>query len=99
MLLNYLYLNGPSILGCWEGRTIASVCSSLTNVDIEVWHLLPASCEALVERKVRAVEVFAAYGVVLWLVVGSLLPSVFALLAQGKHSHRLVRGPRLYLGK
>lgn len=99
MLLNYLYLNGPSIFGFWEGRSIESVCSALTSVDIEVWRLLPASCEALVERKVRAIEVFGAYTLAVWLVVGSLLPSIAACGAHGKHRHGLVGAPCLNLSK
>ena len=64
-ILNYLFVHGPSFLGCWEGHTRASICAGLTSVDSSVWKLLPGACDELIERKVHSMEILVAYSLAL----------------------------------
>ena len=70
------YLNGPSRLGCWAGRSESHICASLTGVDAVHWDSNPLECTAIVDRDVNSVVVVAettAYFMLLYAAVRAAL--------------------------
>jgi hypothetical protein len=53
-LVRYIFVNGPSWLGSWEGQSVADICSGLTKIDASHWQYLTSPCEQLIDRKVHA---------------------------------------------
>ena len=45
------YLKGPSILGCWENRNEADICSSLTGSPADFWRFNKEECLKLINNK------------------------------------------------
>jgi hypothetical protein len=60
-MLKFLYMHGPSILGFYEGLPADEICSRLTNVNKEIWTMVPHACDALIAKKVYAIEIMAMY--------------------------------------
>lgn len=54
--MRFVYVNGPSWLGSWEGQATSDICSGLTHVDARHWAAASGSeaCTDLLDRKVRA---------------------------------------------
>lgn len=54
--IRFVYVNGPSWLGSWEGQSEADICSGLTHVDAKHWTdgRGAEACDGLLDRKVRA---------------------------------------------
>jgi len=53
-LSRYLYINGPTWLGSWEGQSLHDICSSITHVDSKHFAVVPQACIDLINRKVKA---------------------------------------------
>ena len=49
-----LYLNGPGLLGCWEGQSNADICARLTTTTSDVWRRNLNECNDLIDKKVTA---------------------------------------------
>lgn len=49
-----LYLNGPGLLGCWEGQSKADICARLTTTTSDMWHRNLNECNDLIDKKVTA---------------------------------------------
>ena len=52
--VKYVFVNGPSWLGSYEGLSEMDICSSLTKVDAVHWQAMHEACQSLIDRKVRA---------------------------------------------
>ncbi len=50
----YVYFNGPSKMGFWNGREIEEACSELTRVPASVWLAQKEACESLLMKDFRA---------------------------------------------
>ena len=53
----FLYLNGPAIMGGWEGHPPADICAQLTHVSPQIWSRelwTKRECAALIDRKVTS---------------------------------------------
>ncbi len=88
--MKYLYVNGPRVLGCWEGTREAAICNHLTNV--EIWEHLPAECHQLIMKKCHAYTtlLYFAAGMYTLFKFSLLLPSLMAYKTHAKRRHRLV---------
>ncbi len=53
-VFKYIFVNGPTWLGSWEGQSISDICSGLTRVNALHWDLDTKACEDLVDRKVHS---------------------------------------------
>lgn len=53
-LIRFVYVNGPTWLGLYEGQNEHDICSSLTKVDAEHWTKMQTACTNLIDRKVRS---------------------------------------------
>ena len=49
-----VYLNGPSVLGGWEGQSSIDICSRITATASGVWVSNPGECDKLIEKKIYA---------------------------------------------
>jgi len=49
--LRRLYLNGPKLLGFWEGQGLSSICHTLTNHPEIFWVEHAEECENMVNNK------------------------------------------------
>lgn len=49
-----LYLNGPGVLGGWEGQSKADICARLTTTTSDVWRRNLDECNELIDKKVTA---------------------------------------------
>lgn len=95
--LKYLYVNGPRMLGGWEGTREAAICNHLTNV--EIWDALPNECHQLIMRKCHAYAtlLYFAGGIYALCKCSLLLPSMMACKTHTKRRHRLVGATSLAL--
>jgi hypothetical protein len=50
----YIYFNGPSKMGFWNGKDMEDACSELTRIPATVWHHQREACEALLAKDFRA---------------------------------------------
>ena len=63
-IVKYVYLNGPAVLGMWNGKPVSDICAALTNVGAQHWRIYAQECNLLIERHVLA------YAIGFYLVVG-----------------------------
>ena len=61
--LRQLYLRGPAVLGYgfWEGMELTEICCRLTGVPSGHWDLNMAACDAVIDRKLDAINVFVLF--------------------------------------
>jgi len=80
-LVKYVYINGPTWLGSWEGQSLFDICSGLTRVDANHWTHIPEACADLINRKVKAnvIGVSIVSGFVLTWTLTSVLSNIVSL--------------------
>jgi hypothetical protein len=52
--VRFVFVNGPTWLGFYEGQNEHDICSSLTKVDAVHWSQMQTACTTLIDRKVKA---------------------------------------------
>jgi hypothetical protein len=52
--LKFIYYNGPSRLGFWNGKDSADACSEITRVPAEVWRIQDQACTNLLGKDFTA---------------------------------------------
>lgn len=65
----YIYFNGPSKLGFWNGISKSEACAELTRVPSDVWIKQSQACEDLLFRDFQAYCIGAGIvtgGIFLW---------------------------------
>lgn len=64
--LKFIYYNGPSRLGFWNGKDSADACSEITRVPAEIWRVQDQACTNLLGKD------FTAFCIGLGLLCGSV---------------------------
>lgn len=74
--LETLYLYGPRVLGCWEGKPVEDICTHLApRTRAEFWLDHPDECMDLVDKNIYSWILLAEYLIILvclWWVIRSL---------------------------
>ncbi len=76
--INYMYLYGPGIIGCWQGMPIEDICASLTHVNASFWSKNVSECLILIDNKAES------FVIVLYLVmiIYTIYVTVYIIIAK-----------------
>ncbi len=66
--LSMFYLDGPKVLGGWEGKEINEICAELTNTPSNFWSAHSEECWARISRSFHSWTVLV--NVILYFAVG-----------------------------
>lgn len=80
-----LYMRGPSFLGCWEGKTMYEICSSMTGTNKEVWENNTEQCIIMISNRMDSLVIFGGcviYTIILWKIISKCTDGVFGLFSR-----------------
>lgn len=66
----YLYMNGPTWLGGWKGKSEWDICAQMTPVDASFWGVNRAECANMIEKDFRSVLTVVQVLLYVWILHG-----------------------------